>query len=142
MTHAFFYGLLADAVLVVHFAFVAFVVLGLLAVWAGRFLRWSWVRNFWFRLAHLLAIGIVVGEALGGVICPLTAWEARLRELAGATGDHQGSFIQYWVHRLMFFEASQGVFTGIYVLFFALVVASAWWVKPRWPSRKPPSSPL
>ena len=137
-----FYLLLADVILVVHFAFVAFVVLGLVAVWAGRFLRWSWVRNFWFRLAHLLSIGIVVGEALGGVICPLTTWEARLRELAGTTGAYEGSFIQHWVHQLMFFEASQGVFTGIYALFFALVLASAWWVKPRWPARKPPSSRL
>src|SRR2546425_8327969 len=75
MTHATFYRLLADVVLVIHFAFVAFVILGLLAVWTGRFLRWSWVRNFWFRVAHLLAIGIVAAQALGGVICPLTTWE-------------------------------------------------------------------
>jgi len=136
MTHATFYRLLADVILVVHFAFVAFVVLGLLAVWAGRFLHWSWVRSFWFRVAHVLAIGIVAGEALGGVICPLTTWEARLRELAGATGAYQGSFIQHWVHRLMFFEASQGVFTVIYITFFALVLASFWWVKPRWPARR------
>ncbi len=86
MTHATFYRLLADVILVVHFTFVAFVVLGLLAVWTGRFLRWSWVRNFWFRLAHLLAIGIVAAESLGGIVCPLTTWEARLRELAGVTG--------------------------------------------------------
>jgi hypothetical protein len=135
MTHATFYRLLADVILVVHFAFVAFVILGLLAVWAGRLLRWSWVRNFWFRLAHVLAIGIVAAEALGGVICPLTTWEARLRELAGATGGYQGSFIQHWVHRLIFFDASQGVFTVIYIAFFALVLASFWWVKPRRPAR-------
>jgi hypothetical protein len=135
------YVLAADLILVIHFAFVAFVVVGLLAVLAGRFLRWSWVRNFWFRVAHLLAIGIVAAEALGGVICPLTTWEARLREQAGATGAYEGSFIQHWVHRLMFFEASQAVFTAIYVAFFALVLASFWWVKPRRPARRVPSSP-
>jgi hypothetical protein len=140
MTHATFYRLLADVILVVHFAFVAFVVLGLLAVWAGRFLGWSWVRNFWFRLAHVLAIGIVAAEALGGVICPLTTWEARLRELAGATGGYQGSFIQHWVHRLMFFEASQSVFTATYIAFFILVLGSFWWVKPRWRARRASSS--
>jgi len=105
-------------------------------VWAGRFLRWAWVRNAWFRLAHLLAIGIVAGEAVGGVICPLTTWEARLRETAGEMGVYQGSFIQHWVHRLMFFEASERTFTVIYVAFFALVLASFWWVKPCWPRRK------
>jgi len=140
MTQAAYYRLLADVILVVHFAFVVFVVVGLLGVWAGRFLHWSWVRNFWFRLAHLLAIGIVAGEAIGGVVCPLTTWEARLRELAGEAGGYQGSFVQHWVHRLMFFEASQSTFTVIYVAFFALVLASFWWVKPRWPKRKIPSS--
>lgn len=138
MTHAAYYRLLADVILVIHFAFVAFVVLGLLAVWAGRFLGWSWVRNFWFRLAHLLAIGIVACEALGGVICPLTTWEARLREQAGVEGAYEGSFLQHWVHRLMFFEASQGTFTVIYLAFFALVFGSFWFVKPRWPTRKAP----
>ena len=141
MTQAAYYRLLADVILVVHFAFVLFVVLGLLAVWAGRFLGWSWVRNFWFRLAHLLAIGIVAGEAVGGVICPLTTWEARLRELAGEAGGYEGSFVQHWVHRLMFFEASQSTFTAIYVAFFVLVLASFWWVKPRWPTRRTPSAP-
>jgi len=136
MTQAAFYRLLADVILVVHFAFVVFVVGGLVAVWAGRFLRWAWVRNAWFRLAHLLAIGIVAGEAVGGVICPLTTWEARLRETAGEMGVYQGSFIQHWVHRLMFFEASERTFTVIYVAFFALVLASFWWVKPCWPRRK------
>ena len=136
-----FYLLAADVVLLVHFAFVVFVVLGLLVVWAGRFLRLSWVRNFWFRLAHVLAIGIVAVEALGGVECPLTTWEARLRELAGETGAYEGSFVQHWVHRLMFFEASQGTFTAIYVAFFALVLGSFWFVKPRWPARKAHSAP-
>ena len=136
MSTARFYVLAADVILVVHFAFVVFVVCGLLAVWVGRFLRWSWVRNFWFRIAHLLAIGIVAGEAVGGVICPLTTWEARLRELAGETGGYRGSFIQHWVHRIMFFEASQSVFTASYIAFFALVLASFWWVKPRWPARR------
>jgi hypothetical protein len=130
------YVLAADVVLVIHFAFVAFVVVGLMAVLAGRFLRWTWVRNFWFRVAHLLAISIVAGEALGGIICPLTTWESRLRELAGESGAYPDSFIQHWVHRVMFFEASQSVFTVIYVAFFALVLASFWWVKPRWPARR------
>ena len=140
MKSAQYHLLLADVILVVHFAFVVFVVAGLLAVWTGRFLRWSWVRNFWFRLAHVLAIGIVAGEALGGVECPLTTWEAKLREQAGATGTYEGSFLQHWVHRLMFFEASQSTFTAIYIAFFALVVGSFWFVKPRWPSRKAHSS--
>ncbi|MCX7824813.1 MAG: DUF2784 domain-containing protein [Verrucomicrobiae bacterium] len=125
--------LAADAVLMVHFAFVAFVVLGLVLIWIGHFRRWSFVRNFWFRIAHLLAIGIVAGESLLDIVCPLTTWEAQLRLLAGGGQRYEGSFIQHWVHRIMFYEASETTFAVIYVLFFLAVLASLWWVKPRWP---------
>jgi hypothetical protein len=47
------YHALADAVLALHVAFVCFVVIGLLLVLAGGALRWSWVRNPWFRWSHL-----------------------------------------------------------------------------------------
>lgn len=130
------YSALADLVLVVHFAFVSFVLFGLIAVWVGRFCGWSWVRNFWFRLVHVMAIGVVVGESIGGVVCPLTNWEAKLRMLAGGGERYAGSFIQHWVHRLMFFEASERSFTIIYVVFFTAVLASFWLVKPRWPRKR------
>ena len=125
--------LLADAVLVIHFAFVAFVVAGFLAVWVGRIAGWNFVRNFWFRLAHLAAIGVVAVESLAGVVCPLTTWENDLRLAAGGGAGYAGSFVQHWIHRLMFFEASEGVFTAAYVLFFIGVLASFWSVTPQWP---------
>ena len=68
---------LADVIVVFHAAYVSFVVFGLVAILLGVVFRWNWVRNFWFRSIHLIAIGIVVGEALVGVPCPLTVWEAR-----------------------------------------------------------------
>jgi hypothetical protein len=130
-----FYRWLADAVLLAHFSFVLFVVLGLLLIWTGYFLRWPFVRNFYLRLAHLVAMGIVVLEALGGVTCPLTTWEARLRWLAGEGQRYEGSFIQYWVHRVMFFDATERTFTFLYLLFFALIALSLWVVRPRWRGR-------
>jgi hypothetical protein len=129
------YLLCADGVLIVHFAFVVFVVVGLLLIWVGHFCRWSFVRNFWFRLAHLLAMGSVAAESLLGFVCPLTVWESQLRLLAGGGQQYEGECVQYWVHRLMFFDLSQTTFTIIYVLFFLAVLASLWWVKPRWPRR-------
>lgn len=143
MSKASLYGLAADAVLVVHFGFVAFVVGGLAVVWLGWLLRWRWVRNFWFRLAHLLAMGLVLGQTLGGVICPLTDWEDELRRLAGQDPRYQTSFVAHWLHRLIFYEASQSVFVAVYSAFFALVVASFFAVKPDWPRRQrgPPARP-
>src|SRR2546423_13921105 len=49
------YSLLAAFVLLAHFAFVAFVALGLLVIWVGYFCGWPFVRDLRFRLAHLLA---------------------------------------------------------------------------------------
>ena len=128
------YTLLADLILILHFAFVAFVVVGLLAVWVGWLCRWRFIRNFWFRLAHLLAIGVVAAESLAGFVCPLTIWENNLRLLAGGGERYQGSFVQHWLHRVMFFEASESTFTVLYILFFATVALSLWLVKPRWPT--------
>jgi hypothetical protein len=66
------YVLAADAVLMLHVLFVAFVIVGLVLIVVGRLMSWSWVRNWWFRVIHLVAIGIVVLQSWLGVICPLT----------------------------------------------------------------------
>ena len=130
------YLLAADALLILHFAFVAFVVLGLAAIWIGHFRRWPFVRNFYFRLAHLLAIAAVVLESLGGVVCPLTTWENKLRLLAGGGETYAGSFIQYWLHRILFFDLSEDIFKLIYAAFFAAVALSLRLVPPKMPPRK------
>jgi hypothetical protein len=124
---------LADMVLLVHAAFVAFVVVGLALIWAGRFRSWAFVRNFWFRAAHLAAIGVVAAESLSGFVCPLTTWEDRLRLLAGGEHRYAESFVQHWLHQVIFFDLSEGVFTLAYIVFFLSVALSLWWVPPRWP---------
>jgi hypothetical protein len=124
-------SLLADLILLIHFSYVLFVVLGLAVIWVGFFLRWAFVRNLWFRLVHLLAIGYVVAESFGGVICPLTVWENELRVKAG-NGVYQGTFMEHWVHQIMFYDASAETFTAIYVIFFGAVLLSLWCVPPNW----------
>ena len=120
----------ADALLVVHVLFVAFVVLGLVAIYLGYFLNWQWIRHFWLRVCHLLAIGIVVAQSWAGVICPLTIWEMELRRAAGDT-VYAGSFIQHWLHKLLYYQAPDWVFMVCYTLFGALVLASWFVVKPN-----------
>ena len=117
---------LADIVLIVHFLFVAFVVGGLALIWVGAASGWAWVRNFWFRVAHLAAIAFVAGEALIGVWCPLTVWEDTLR---GVHGDK--SFVARWIHRLMFYDFPGWMFTVAYVLFALVVIATLVWLPPR-----------
>jgi hypothetical protein len=122
------YRLLADVVLAIHFAIVVFVVGGLVAIVAGNRFGWAFVNGWWFRLAHVAAIGVVVAQAWLGVVCPLTTLESWLRVQAGAAA-YETSFIEHWLTRLLFYEAPGWVFTTAYTLFGA-AVAAAWWFFP------------
>lgn len=124
------YLIAADAILLVHLLFVSFVVLGLVLIYLGRWRRWNWVRRFWFRIAHLGAIGFVVIQAWLGEICPLTVWEMNLRARAG-DATYDGAFIAHWLQTLLYYEAPAWIFTLIYTGFALLVCASWWWVPPR-----------
>lgn len=123
------YLLAADAVLLLHALFVAFVVFGLVLILAGRSLAWAWVRNPWFRLAHLLAICVVVVQSWFGVICPLTTLEMALRARAGDT-VYTGLFMAHWIEAILYYRAPAWVFAVCYTLFAAVVVASWYWVRP------------
>ncbi len=115
------YSLLADTVLIIHFAFVVFVVFGLVLILVGLLNRWSWVRNRVFRVTHLVAVGVVVLQAWLGQLCPLTIWENELRRRAGQSG-YTETFVEHWLHEILFYQAEPWVFTTIYTCFGALVV--------------------
>ena len=124
------YLIAADAMLAMHVLFVAFVVVGLVLILAGGLLDWSWVRNRVFRIAHLVAIGIVVLQSWLGMICPLTIIEMELRARAG-DATYAGSFIAHWLETLLYYQAPAWVFAVCYTAFGALVVGSWFWVRPR-----------
>jgi len=129
------YRFLADFVAVVHFAYVAFVVLGWVAILVGLARRWGWARNFWFRTIHLLLIAVVVAEALGGVVCPLTTWERELRVLAGEQAQ-PGSFVGRLVNAVLFYDLPEWVFRVLHCLFGAAVLLTLILAPPRRPWRK------
>jgi hypothetical protein len=116
--------MLADAVLALHCAIVVFITAGLPLIWIGAARGWSWVRMRWLRALHLGAIGFVALESLAGVACPLTVWEAALRQQQPASG-----FIQQWVDRALYYDLPVWVFTLAY-LGFAAAVAATWWAVP------------
>ena len=115
------YRLLADSLLVIHFAFVVFVVFGFSLILVGLLARWSWIHNRKFRLTHMVAIGVVVLQAWLGQLCPLTLWENELRRLAGQSG-YTETFVEHWLHEVLFYQAEPWVFTTIYTGFGVLVV--------------------
>lgn len=124
------YAVAADIVLFLHVSFVIFVLAGLLLIFSGHLLGWRWIRNGWFRLAHLAAITVVVLQAWLGVICPLTILEMWLREKAG-DATYPGAFIAHWVEEILYHDAPAWVFTLCYTAFGLLVFASWLWIRPR-----------
>jgi len=80
------YSLLADLVLVLHLAFVLFVV-------AGGLLALRWPGAAWVHLP-MAAWGVFI--ELSGRICPLTPLENRLRLAAGQAG-YEGDFVAYYL---------------------------------------------
>lgn len=85
------WSILADAVLVLHGAFIAWVALGALAVW-------RWPRLVWWHLPAL-AWGIWIEASAG--LCPLTPLEVTLRQLAGQQG-YAGGFIDHYLGGLIY----------------------------------------
>lgn len=124
------YLLLADIILLSHVLFVAFVVIGLLLVLAGKVGHWRWVTNPWFRVVHLLSIGVVAAQSWIGLVCPLTTLEMALRRRAGDT-EYAGTFVAHWLESLLYYRAPAWVFAVCYTAFAALVGLSWFWVRPR-----------
>jgi len=113
------YRLLADLVVILHFAFVLFVVFG------GLFaLRWP--RAAWIHLPTALwGAGI---EFVQG-ICPLTPLENRLRRLGGEAG-YTGGFVERYVTAVLYPEGLtrevQLVLGGLVILVNVAVYAAVW----------------
>jgi len=119
-----FYRLCAEAVLLLHFAFIVFVLLGALLA-----LRWRWVAA-----VHLPAAAWGCFVELTGRICPLTYAENYLWNRAGASGYSQG-FIEHYLIPVIYpaglTPRVQLVLAGIVVLVNALIYG---WLLRRWTS--------
>jgi hypothetical protein len=81
----------ADAAVVLHLAFIVFVVLGGLLVL-------KWPRAAWF---HLPAAAWGAAIELGGWLCPLTPLENRLRAAGGRSGYAEG-FVEHYIVPLVY----------------------------------------
>ena len=78
------WSLLADALVVVHFVFTMFVIL-------GGFLTWRWRP---VALVHLPALAWGCWVEVSGAICPLTPLENHLR--------HHGGFLAHYLVAVLY----------------------------------------
>lgn len=116
--------LLADLLVFLHFLLVLYIVGGEVLIIIGGLARRPAIRGRLFRYSHLLAILVVVGQALAGLPCPLTVWEYRLREAAGQTAEWQLSFMARLFRTVIFYDFPARFFTVLHVGFAVLVLAS------------------
>ena len=121
----------AISVLALHLAIIAFNVAGCVLIPIGALLRWRWVREFWWRLAHLLSLAAVALQALLGRTCFLTIWQG---DVSGAS--HVQPLIASWINRLIYWPLPLWVFAVAYVVVFAYVIALWIFVRPRMPWRR------
>ena len=88
-----FFRLAADSVLLLHLAFIFFVVFG-----AALAFRWQWLPAL-----HLPAAAWGIFIELTGGICPLTYLENDLRRAAGQAGYNE-SFLEHYLLRIIYPE--------------------------------------
>ncbi len=85
------WSLLADSLVVLHFAFTAFVIV-------GGFLTRRWPRVAW---VHLPALAWGCWVEVSHSICPLTPLENHFRHLGGEAG-YRGSFLAHYLVRVLY----------------------------------------
>jgi hypothetical protein len=112
------YPLLADLVLIVHLAFVVFVLCGGLFV-----LRWQWIA--WLHLPAA-TWGAVV--EFTGWICPLTPLENWLRVQGGEVGDEQDFTVRYLMPILYPGDLTRGLQLLLGTVVVVLNAAVYWWL--------------
>lgn len=115
------YAFFADVLVGIHVLYVLFVVVGQIAVLGGGILGWKWIRNMTFRIIHLIAIAIVAVQSAVGVLCPLTIWEYRLREMAGQYAEWDISFTGRLLRMFIYYDFPEWAFMVLHIGF-ALVV--------------------
>jgi hypothetical protein len=127
ISSAWMYQALADAVVVFHFSFILFVLLG-----GALVLRWR--RVAWL---HLPAIAWGIFVEYSGWICPLTPLENRLRERGGLE-QYSGDFVDRYLcaiiyphgltHNMQIIYGS--IVAGVNVTFYAIILVRWWRSRP------------
>jgi hypothetical protein len=116
-------SILSDAVLVVHFSWILFIILGFPIALALRMRR--------LRVFHTAAlIGTVIMQ-ITGTICPLTDLEEFLRRTAAPGFSYGGSFVVSWLRRLIYIEDIGVSLIIIYILtglYLALIILSYFFI--------------
>lgn len=96
-----YYRLLAEGTLVLHLLWIAFLIL-------GGYVFLTYPR---LRVTHFIFLFLTFGMQIFSIDCPLTYLEDYLRFKAGQGIYYQGSFISYYLEKLVYPGIPQAVIT-------------------------------
>jgi hypothetical protein len=113
------YKVTADAVILIHFLWIGFVILGFPVALYFNSAKW--------RLIHLAAVILMIGMQVTRTICPLTYLEAWLKSGGGEAKVYPGAFIAEWVEKLIYVEdVTLEKIMYATMAYFALILLSFW----------------
>jgi hypothetical protein len=125
------YSLLADLVVAIHIAYVAYIIVGVMLILVGLSRKWGWVRNPWFRLTHFAAILIVVLELIFKTTCPLTVLEYKFRSLAGQPVT-EVTFVERLTYYILSGWLPGSLTNSVYIIVGVVVALTFVLAPPRW----------
>ncbi len=129
-TIKFLYSLAISSVYLVHLIYALTIVVGFILIWIGYFAQWDWVKNFTFRMIHLVMIGIVAVESLFNIECPLTWLQEKLMSLDRLKHGNI-PFIAGIVDKILYYKFPLWVFNTVYIVFGVLVLATWFLIPPK-----------
>jgi hypothetical protein len=117
------YALLADVAIVIHFLYALTIIVGLVIVYVGKFLKWRFVKNATYKIIHLTMIMIVAFESIFHIECPLTYIEYKL--LSFAKMHHQNTpFIAGLINKILFWNFPNEFFDILYIALALVILMS------------------
>lgn len=106
------YRILADAAMVAHFAFLAYLVV-------GGFIAWRLPWTVWI---HVVVVAWGLGTVLFGLDCPLTQLEDSARRAAGQRGLPPAGFIDHYLSGVVYPQEALGLMRVLVACF----VTASW----------------
>lgn len=95
------YKILADLIVVTHFVWILFMLVGFILTLRGLFYK-KFFERWLFRTLHLFGIAYVSILAIMGKYCPLTIWENALRAKYDTRLTYAGSFMIHYLEELVY----------------------------------------
>ena len=115
----------SEIVLFFHFCIFLFMILSFFLIPLGYYQKWEWVKNKYYRLIHLVLMGIIVIETILGFMCPLTILENFLRNDIEINNK-----ITQIIHQIMYWDLQTYQFIILYLLSLLYLIFLWFFFKP------------